>query len=298
MAALYCLSDGVQPEHARTFNILRLMPLQEAAETHENFQQTGLGEMVRRHGMICFWTDDSSNYAGVFCSGIFEGRVFFLDHDGYYSGDLSPLFRSVESFQACLTEAVARNQFVYACEEGEIEMEELKEKVKPFTHYRYYESIDTVNWHAFPVDYPSEAEKYTETDRAVYEQCRNMLASSKGEEERRFLIYALARLVPPSERAVLLPYLKEDDLWMPARLASMLVSVREAEAIQHIVTLALTGNHNCRGPAKSALAKLILLMPQVQGKIKVEYSRLGGDYSEIQRDIKALERSPTLFYQW
>jgi hypothetical protein len=298
LVALYSQSNGVKPEHAQYVSILRLMPLLEVVEMQENFQQTGLAVMLKQHGMVFFWTDDSSNYVGVCCAGVFKGYVFFLDHDGYYSGDLSPVFRSVESFQECLAEAVARNQFVNAFEEGEIEEEELNEKVKPFTHYRYYEPMDTVDWHAFPVDYPSELEKYSEADRVAYEKCRAMIESCQEEEERRFLIYALARLVPPAERAGLFPYLKEDDLWMPARLASMLVSLREMEAVPHIVTLALAGNYNCQSSAKSALAKLILLEPQAKGSIKEEYSRQGGDYGEIQRDLAALERSPSLFYQW
>lgn len=86
VAALYSQSDGVKPEDARVGNILRLMPLKEVAETHGNLLQTGLAGMLKRYGMVFFWTDDSSNYAGVFCSGVFEGRVFFLDHDGYYLG--------------------------------------------------------------------------------------------------------------------------------------------------------------------------------------------------------------------
>lgn len=298
LVALYSQSDGVKPEDARMVNILRLMPLQAVAEMHGNFLQTGLAAWLKQHGMVCFWTDDNSNYAGVYCSGVFAGRVFFLDHDGYYLGDLSPVFRSVESFLSCLAEGVARNQIIDAFEEGEIEEEELNEKVKPFTWYSYYEPMETVDWHAFPVDYPSEAEKYSETDRAAYEQCRAMIEGCQEEEERRFLIYAIARLVPPTERATLFPYLKEDDMWMPARLATMLVSVKELAAIPHIVTLALTGNHNCQGSAKCSLAKLILLKPQAQGAIKAEYSRQGGDYAEIQKKLAALERSPALFYQW
>jgi hypothetical protein len=49
-----------------------------------------------------FWTDDNSNYAGVFLRGPLEGRVFTLDHE---EPSPAPVFVSVESFYSAMLEA-------------------------------------------------------------------------------------------------------------------------------------------------------------------------------------------------
>ena len=80
---------------------LRLMSIDEAIEFHGNS-----GYLAERGGreMRTFWTDDNSNYAGLYVEGPLPGRVFVIDHDEV---DLSPVYRSAHSFHEVMLDAAA-----------------------------------------------------------------------------------------------------------------------------------------------------------------------------------------------
>ncbi|MGV3754685.1 MAG: SMI1/KNR4 family protein [Verrucomicrobiota bacterium] len=300
LVRLYTETGGVNEPDARSWEVLRLMPLREVADINGRIAQRGMAALARRYSMVCFWADDQANYAGVFCGGFLDGRIFFLDHEGPYLGDFSPVFRSVESFQVSLDEAAERNRIIEYFEAGSITAEALESHASRFAWYRHCAPKDASTWDCLPVDYRSLPAEYSESDRAAYRECLKRVEGKTFDlgGERDFLVYSLARLVPPEELAVLFPFLGEDHMWIPARVAKILVLRECPEAIPHLVTLALSGNRNCRNGAQCALAKMIWQTPAAQGAIKALYSRQGGDFAEIQANLQTLQGSPSLFYQW
>jgi len=296
----YTETGGVHEQDARSREVLRLMPLREVADINARIAQRGMAALARRYSMVCFWADDQANYAGVFCGGFLDGRIFFLDHEGPYLGDFSPVFRSVESFQVSLDEAAERNRIIEYFEAGEITAEALEAHASRFAWYRHCAPKDASTWDCLPVDYRSLSALYSESDRVAYHECLKRVAGKAFElgGERDFLVYSLARMVPPEELSTLFPYLAEDHMWIPARVAKILALRECPEAIPHLITLALSGNRNCRNGAKCALAKMIWQAPEAQGAIKALYSQQGGDHAEIQANLQTLQGSPSLFYQW
>lgn len=300
LVKIYAEGDGLKMEERIAAQSFRLMPLAELVTINTQLRRSGIEDLLRAYSMACFWTDDQSNYAGVFCGGIFEGRVFFVDHDGPFTGDLSPVFRTVDSFLEAANESAERNRIIGYFEAGEITFDDLSSHASRFPWYRHYAPGDTASWFALPLDYRSGEEAYTALDREAYTACTKKLEAKifASDGERDLLVCSQARLVPPNESHTLLPYLKEDNMWLPGRVAQILVQRDCPDAVAPLVTLALTGNYNCRSTAKYALVKMGIITPQAQGAIKAEYSRQGGDYTEIKATMDAYKKSPSLYYQW
>lgn len=300
LVRLYQEYDGIDEADARSSEVFRLMPLIEVLETNEVLREAGMGPYWHDYSMVCFWSDDNSNHAGIYCDGFLAGRVFFLDHDGPYSGDLSPVFRSVDSFQKHLREAAERNGIIESYESGELTKEELVAQVDRFAWYRHYAPYDTSSWHSLPVDYRCGDGEYLDEDSVAFRECQKGLEKLDIEDdnERDFLTQSLARLVPPGKLETLFSYLKEDHMWVPATVARILTLRKCDEAVPALVALALTGNPNCRESGKHSLAKIIFQTPESQQQVAAEYIKQGGDFSEIEANIQALKLSPTLFYQW
>lgn len=83
---VYRRYNGI-PEYKTKVLPFHLLPLSEALEINRNFRDGGhYSEIIKRYSLVCFWGDDESNYAAVFVDGPLQGRVSFLDHDGYYVG--------------------------------------------------------------------------------------------------------------------------------------------------------------------------------------------------------------------
>src|SRR5947209_13662438 len=97
---MYRDHNGVAPG-PRLGLAFRLLPSEEACTVHTTITQPlGLvGWDIR-----LFWTNDESDYAGMYVAGPLLGRVCVLSHE---EEDLTPRWRSVHAFMEQMLEEVA-----------------------------------------------------------------------------------------------------------------------------------------------------------------------------------------------
>ncbi|MDX2141671.1 MAG: HEAT repeat domain-containing protein [Chloroflexota bacterium] len=81
---------------------LRFMSIEEADNLNNNVRNL---KWINDEQYL-FWTDDKSNYAGVYLAQPLTGCVFFVDHE---EADYSPRFRSIYSFITALADIADRN---------------------------------------------------------------------------------------------------------------------------------------------------------------------------------------------
>src|SRR5437899_10543324 len=219
--SIYADYNGI-PEYTCAHLPFHLMPLSEVVALNKIFRsETHISELMKKYGLICLWGDDQSNYAGVYLEDPFKGKICFVDHEAYYVGDLSPLFRNERSFTNRVVELAKRNRLVSQFEEGALKESELKAAVRKF-RYLYYEYWSDASWHAMPVDYPTQDASFIyEEDGRCFDLVNQDL--SRGDftldGERQFLIYALARLTPYAAANTLLPLLEENDMYIPSHVS-------------------------------------------------------------------------------
>jgi len=293
---LYRKYNGI-PEYKTKILPFHLLPLSEVLQINGVFRKDPI---VKKYSLLCFWGDDESNYAGMFVDGPFRGRISFLDHEGYYVGDISPLFRSVKAFTDRVVELAERNRLVQRFfENGARDRRGLERTVSGYP-YRYYEADSEARWHAMPTDYPPGSGEFTADDQLAYTFVSTALKEGhyRDSEERRFLVYCLARLTPHHKADSLFSFLAEDDLFIPDRVSHMLFLRRCEQAIPHIVNLAIRGNDNCRQSAEAILARFVVVgRPAVKQRVYREYAKHGSDTARLEAFIKAIGESPTLIYQ-
>lgn len=163
----------------------RLMSIDEAMEFH-GFSK-GLDEQYGLE-LRFFWTDDNSNYAGLFVGDPLEGRVCIIDHEDV---DLSPDYRSLRSFLEVMLDAAA-------------------------------EGLD---WCEMPTDYPVDRTGLTpevrpssaieqHADWAVAQSLIPDLGSRTDDDRKRYLTYCIMALTPPDHANDLLLFMDDENMWM------------------------------------------------------------------------------------
>jgi hypothetical protein len=217
LRTLYKDHDGLR-ECARL--PMRMMSATEAAGTHRavcnNFP-----DLLDR-GAVLLWTDDNSNYGGVFLAEPLRGRLFLLDHD---SPNDAPRFRSVESFCRSLLAAAGRDQ----------------------------------PWVEMETDYPRLADPPVtekDEDRANATACLRRLDTAQSELEYSRLAHRALSLLPPCDFALVLPLLSSADTWVQERACEVLGLWRCAEAVPDLLRVGRTGMHNGQVAAVHALHRI------------------------------------------
>jgi len=167
-----------------------------------------------------FWTDDNSNYAGVFLAAPLRGRVFFLDHD---EPDDAPRFRSIESF--CRSTLAAAEK----------------------------------DWSDMVTDYPrltDPADIDGDEDRAVAIAYLRDLPAACSADAYAVFAYCALNLLPPRDFALALPLFDSTDMWGQERACKMIGLWRRAEAVPDLLRVARTGMSNGRVEAVRALQRI------------------------------------------
>lgn len=163
-----------------------------------------------------FWTDDNSNYAGVFLSEPLSHRVFFLDHE---EPDDSPRFRSVHS----LVSALVANPDRDWCELS--------------SDYPFRQGRD-----AFAIDDRTLSHFYLEQYR-------------DNPVDRRKAFIAMA-LLPLGDTGLVLPLLKDADPWVQERACETVGFHGYAPGIALLADVARTGHGNGRIASIRALQRI------------------------------------------
>lgn len=171
--------------------------------------------------LLPLWTNDHSDYIGVYVHGVLRGKVCYISHE---ETDLSPGFRSVESFLAA----------VQQCPEQE--------------------------WEELTKDYPTGSE-LSKQEEAEDIQCLNglLMKIEQGEvddDERCLLLYSVMALTPSSQLDSLLPYLDDEDMYVQERACGVLGHHRYIPAKEKLEVVAKQGMHNGKAAAARALSRI------------------------------------------
>jgi len=94
LLALYTDHNGMPA--SKEWLPMRLMSLEEVTDFHQVVLEYGWDLW----GLRVFWTDDNSNYAGLYITGPLAGKVCWIDHGEI---DPTPVYASVRSFLCVLS---------------------------------------------------------------------------------------------------------------------------------------------------------------------------------------------------
>src|SRR5262245_32731200 len=200
LRALYRDHNGMAD--ARGTLPLRLLSLDEVRSERET-----LGLFLETfewsdRGLVLFFSNDNSDYAGVYLSGPMAGRVAIVPHEGV---DVAPRYRSVRSFlQALLT----------AAEGGQDDLRDLVFEYTPVAGFS-----------------PEERRQDWETAQALW---RLYEAARKQNQATGDLVACLLALTPPEQTDSLLPLLDDADRESVSRTMRLLGQRRWEAAVPRL----------------------------------------------------------------
>lgn len=175
-----------------------------------------LSARMDMHGTCLFFSDGDADHAGVYVGGPLRGKAHFFFHE---EPDLSPRYRSVDSFVMTMRRSGR-------------------------------------DWSEMDTDYPAIQPPSSEESRADRELAGQMQASFEKETdplERVHYAYCAMVLTPPEDTASLVPYLRDDDMWIQARACAILGMRKYEPAVDELAEVALHGGHNGSMAALRAL---------------------------------------------
>lgn len=229
----------------------RLMSIEEVVKMHRLFSDWAA------YGLRFFWNDNNSNYAGVYVSGPLAQRVCVEIHDGH---DLSPRFRSIRSFLEAVLPQKRSSEDEDEDEEEDVEMRFLGES-----------DFD------YPMTGPKGDPKQLADDWHAVQALQSLFASSR-DDQRRDYAKCMMALTPPQHTAAIVPFLDEDDMWLPERAANILGARKFEPAIGKLEEVALKGMMNGYQMSIVALGK-IGTKASLQALIRINDAKIcGHDY--------------------
>jgi hypothetical protein len=213
VVALYADHDGMDEVGDLHW---RLMPSSEAIATNAH----GLDGTV---GVHWFWTDDESNYVGIFADGPLAGKLRILDHD---ESDPAPVFRTVHAFYEAMFQAAALDR----------------------------------DWYEMPREYPILVPAATnlehEDDLALALYFTAQYQAATDEEDRLRFAFCAMNLLPMEESARLIDVVWDEDMYIQARACELLGKKRYTPAIPDLVRVIHTGMPNGQTAAILALGRI------------------------------------------
>jgi hypothetical protein len=200
--------------HPFEYDLMRLLNPEEAIRDTQGVRDSwvGLG-----NDAIVLWTDDNSNYAGVYVNGDLAPRVFLLDHD---EPELTPRFFSPASF--------ARAQAAAAKDEK--------------------------GWHHLRFDYPLLVEAvYQSKDADTQLGLKCLLQYEENPAVGRQAAFNALALLPPERTDVARRLLTATDMYVQERACEVLGARNDKASVPDLCHVALHGKHNGRIGALRAL---------------------------------------------
>jgi hypothetical protein len=190
-----------------------------------------LSEMEVYQDIIPLWTDDHSNYIGLYVGGACQYRICYINHE---ETDVSPAFRSIASF------------------------------------IQRIELHPDLDWHDLKKGYPSEAESGTaemDEDLICIAELELFLASnpSISDDVRCQSIFSIMALTPKLHLDSLLVYLEDEDMFVQERACEIFGFHCYIPAREQLIEVSKNGMHNGKLAAKNALAKIREKQAQANG---------------------------------
>ncbi|MEV6930262.1 hypothetical protein AB0M46_38070 [Dactylosporangium sp. NPDC051485] len=196
---------------------LRLMSPSEAAGTITALRDFGVPFDDRELGT--FWTDDNSNYVGVFASGDLAGRVFKIDHE---EPSPEPCWRSVESYYDALLDA----------------------------------RDSGLDWWDLATDYPREPADQTPEDDALARRLFALYHERPDSPVGQRAVHQALALSSATHAAQVISLLRSDDMWIQERAVQILGHWRWEPAVASIAEVVRNGQHNGRTAGIHALKQI------------------------------------------
>lgn len=196
---------------------LRLLSPTEAVQTIRALRESGVPFEDEELGT--FWTDDDSNYAGVFAAGLLAGRVFKLDHE---ETSPEPCWRSVESFYDALLDARDAER----------------------------------DWTELATDYPRAPTDQSAVDDALASRLFTLHHDQPGSAVGQRAIYQALALSSATHASQVMNLLSSHDMWIQERAVEILGHWRWEPAVASIADVVRDGQHNGRVGGILALKKI------------------------------------------
>jgi hypothetical protein len=162
----------------------RLMPIKEVIETQAALTVLR-GSVPTIESPAWLWTDDNSNYIGLYTDGPLRGWLCILNHE---EPILTPAFRSIESFMYCLLSEARRKG-----SEGAYDIPSLPREIPELLS-------DGAN---------------DESDMQLALLFREQYRIESGEDMRRLYALCSICLIPVENTAEIAPFLEDPDMWVP-----------------------------------------------------------------------------------
>jgi hypothetical protein len=201
------------PEDRDLHSTVRLMSIEEVLQTNADLVSAGY---IQAGPVSWHWTDDNSNYSGIYTEGPLKGWLTRLNHD---EPTLIPAYRSVTSFLAYL----AGSQD--AC------------------------GIPSLGFEMPLVEVDAA---HTESDRQLAAYFRDRYQEEQGDDLKRHFAFCSICLTPPEHTPDVLVFFGDKDMWTP-EAAVRLLELRRFEGDSAAMRqLARLGT----GAANDAIARL------------------------------------------
>jgi len=227
---LYRDHDGVSPDlrSDRQPWPARLMPIEEVLRTHDAFIPI-LDSNPTAGNLTFLWTDDNSNYCGLYTDGPLQGWLAILDHD---EPVLLPAFRSTTSFlDRFLTQTGGEED--EAAEPAE-DLLTLRPEV--------------------PATAPDPA--HDEADGILAAEFFEFSEDQDDDEDSRFCTLCGVCLTPFDQTAGLLPLLETDDISTQEAVVTLFEFRNFQDGVDSLEELARSGNTDGDGAAMRCLLRL------------------------------------------
>ena len=206
--------------------VARLMPVDEVMETGASIRS--LGDRLPAFGRIGWlWTDDNSNYCGIYIDGPLKNWLRVLDHEDQM---LAPAFRSISSFTArLLNEARKPDEQSLACDLPSLERD-----------------IPELIPH-------SESEAY---DMLLASKFMEQYRGATDEGMRRLFAFCSICLTPFERTEDVLSFFQDPDMWTPEAAVRLLEARQWTSCVEQLEILARDGRPN----GDSAAIRLLVRM--------------------------------------
>ena len=198
--------------------VLKVLPQEEIGEMLGHMKSIEVYQNI-----IPLWTDEQSNYIGLYYAGPLSYRICYLNHE---ETDVSPGFRNVGSF-----------------------IQELEQR-------------PDADWYELNKDYPAadSTQPTTEELAADLKSRDELLAIIEGveiDDDRRCqFLYSLMALTPYSHLDTLLRYLDDEDMYVQERACEIFGFYQYTPAVEQLKIVAEHGLPNGKRAAKRALSQI------------------------------------------
>jgi hypothetical protein len=222
VVAIYRDHDGSPdlPESNGIRLAARLMPIAEVIEMQRAMKEIAFPKVGE---VLWLWTDDNSNYCGIYTDGLLRGWLCVLDHE---EPMLTPAFRSIASFISQLL-----------CETGR---------------------EDGCDIPRLPREIPQTAvdPENRESDRELSSLFLQRYRETDDDDLRRLFAFCSICLTPVEDTEKVTLYFADPDMWTPEAAVRLLELRHWRGAVDKLETLAREGKVNGDTAAMRMLVRM------------------------------------------